>query len=239
MGRPPKVREKWMPRIKGYMATCRIARPNPIKPTVKGALAYFAENYRGQGPPSESQTRRLLSLPENTDAKTEDLLEFSFFRWPESMVPSGLPWDASQSALELLRYHYKMSLPRPEVRVVKWFYWITRAAPDLKIEGRWYFALCYSIAETEPRPSVVAKKIEDVEKYLIKGGPFPQLLLGYPHSHTFDVLTGGATPAASWWPPEQEETDANKRPVVFLGETIDLSELFNGKKEEAHGETQS
>jgi hypothetical protein len=87
-------------------------------------------------------------------------IEYRSFSWPESMGTPDLPWEASESALELLEVHRKANpflrhlesqpeLPfadngrqplgmrwghRPSVRLTRWYWRVTQAARDLPAE---------------------------------------------------------------------------------------------------------
>lgn len=82
----------------------------------------------------------------------EEQGQYQFFRWPESMEMGLLPWEASSAALELMEVHRsvdpekrlqeKSGRPlesrytgwrRPSVRLARWFWHLTQAAPDLPV----------------------------------------------------------------------------------------------------------
>ncbi len=77
----------------------------PSEPTVKGRVA--AQRKKGS----------YLRLPETP------------FRWPESMGDE-LPWEASSTVLELVRYRDSEGLPGPSHRLAVWFWHVRQACPD-------------------------------------------------------------------------------------------------------------
>jgi hypothetical protein len=94
------------------------------------------------------------------------------FGWPESMEAGLLPWEASAAALELLAIrrdidrfaHYRQAaregpltaldlpLGRPSLRLTRWFWRVTQAAPDLpgqSMDVKWP----QELEETPPLPA--------------------------------------------------------------------------------------
>jgi hypothetical protein len=67
-----------------------------------------------------------------------DRAEYRVFYWPESMESEDLPWEASSSALELLHFHdSRVGIrERPLVRLVRWFWRVSQAAPGCPIYAR-------------------------------------------------------------------------------------------------------
>jgi hypothetical protein len=66
--------------------------------------------------------------------------QFALVRWPETWLAGALPWESSQSILELLRYRDQRQVERPTVRVATWFWRVTLAAPSERVDRRAYFA---------------------------------------------------------------------------------------------------
>lgn len=68
--------------------------------------------------------------------------------WPESFQRSDLPWEASGAVLELLRLWQPDSpSTRPSVRLARWFWYITQAAPDRSDFERRHYAGWLAAAE--------------------------------------------------------------------------------------------
>lgn len=59
----------------------------------------------------------------------KEAADYRSFDWPRSMGSPDLPWEAGATALELLRLTADDRV-RPTVRVAKWFWRVTLAAPD-------------------------------------------------------------------------------------------------------------
>ena len=122
---------------------------------------------------------------------------YLYLRWPESMETGLLPWEASAAALELLDVRRKVDpffrsveahsgkplgswgirWGRVSVRLARWFWHISQAAPDLPaisgvskfplfidIPGRYDLAVI--LAEWEARASVPQEGRDAVEVYL-------------------------------------------------------------------------
>jgi hypothetical protein len=100
-------------------------------------------------------------LPENVKAGHKD------FCWPESMEAGLLPWEAGAAALELLGIQrgqdlllsprgLGLAIGRPSVRLARWFWRVTQAAPDLPAflqefeerPGRYYVAMALAVRES-------------------------------------------------------------------------------------------
>jgi hypothetical protein len=64
-----------------------------------------------------------------TDAQRRD---YRSFYWPESMIRGDLPWEASIAALELLLFLDCNGVrERPPIRLVKWYWYVQTASPDM------------------------------------------------------------------------------------------------------------
>lgn len=64
--------------------------------------------------------------------KEDQLREYRHFYWPESMKRGDLPWEASAAALELLMFlDYNGVRARPSVLLVKWYWRVRAASPDM------------------------------------------------------------------------------------------------------------
>jgi len=59
-------------------------------------------------------------------------VQYQRFYWPESMQGNALPWEASAAALELLLFlDYNGVRERPPIRLVKWYWRVRQASPDM------------------------------------------------------------------------------------------------------------
>jgi hypothetical protein len=85
--------------------------------------------------PSYTTVRKLYRL--FAQLAPAEQLDYRLFRWPDSMLRGALPWEAASAGLELLRFCYEMKQGRPSVRMVKWFWRLRLAAPDLPPSYAW------------------------------------------------------------------------------------------------------
>lgn len=56
--------------------------------------------------------------------------------WPEAMLLGLLPWEAAPIVLDLLRWRDGLGRGRPSVRLARWFWRVSLAAPDLSLGER-------------------------------------------------------------------------------------------------------
>ena len=97
---------------------------------------------------------------------------YRLFHWPECMESGLIPWEASKSALELLG-HLQRQGKRPLVRVVRWYWRISQAAPSEPWGERARAARYLAGMETVGRLSREAA--EPVEQWLAGVAPLPQM----------------------------------------------------------------
>jgi hypothetical protein len=147
-----RIRDQWEPLVKSIVADNQKWGPR----RVLGELRNRAET---QGLASDYPSERTIQRIKD-DITPEEIIEYRSFHWPESMGRSGLPWEASESALELLEVHREANpfmrylesqaeLPfadngrqplgmrwghRPTVRLARWYWRVTQAARDLPAE---------------------------------------------------------------------------------------------------------
>jgi hypothetical protein len=110
--------------------------------------------------PSERWIRR--EQAEFRQAAEEARRPYREFHWPETFERADLPWEAQPAALELMRVwsrgpRLEMVSPdarrrlspaaRPSVRLVRWFWRITQAAPDASAFERRHIAGWLAAAE--------------------------------------------------------------------------------------------
>ena len=69
-------------------------------------------------------------------------VQYQRFYWPESMQGGALPWEASTAALELLMFLDCNGVrTRPPIRLVKWYWIVTRASCDMSRDARFGIAV--------------------------------------------------------------------------------------------------
>lgn len=86
----------------------------------------------------------------------DDQRRYGVACWPDSMESEVLEWDASKTTLELQAFLYEcIKLPsiRAPVRLARWFWRVTQAAPDAPIFDRVQIALQFSAWELRGRPN--------------------------------------------------------------------------------------
>jgi hypothetical protein len=112
---------------------------------IHAAISAEAEERGDKDCPSDRQVRRILlelkALPE------EERRQNGLFSWPRSMELGGLPWEASSSALRLLRWRDERGLGRPTVRHAKWYWRLLLAAPGLDEGDAHHYAATLATVE--------------------------------------------------------------------------------------------
>ena len=125
----PKTDTYWENRIR----TLAEQGKNPAA-IVREFAMEAAEGHGRNDWPSERTIRRICDR--HNKSSHEERRQYSLFRWPDSMEAAGLPWEASPSALALLRQLHSDREPRPTVGVVRWFWRVCLATPNLdRIRG--------------------------------------------------------------------------------------------------------
>ena len=82
-----------------------------------------------------------------------DRAQYREFYWPESMEGGDLPWEASESALELLFFLDQLGFrPRPPLRFVTWFWRVSTAAPNMLMKLRVLAAMWLAVKEVGYKP---------------------------------------------------------------------------------------
>lgn len=73
-----------------------------------------------------------------TTVPEEQRKQYQIARWPDSMISGELPWEASAALLELLGHQRRHLGPRvaSPIRLARWFWRVTQAAPDAPIISR-------------------------------------------------------------------------------------------------------
>jgi len=105
----------------------------------------FEEEQGGMGHWPAARTIRRILDEEWSKLTPDQRREYEYFRWPESMEDGSLPWEASAAGLELLRAFSR--LRRPPVRLARWFWRVTQAAPGAGIPARLQAAAQLAIEE--------------------------------------------------------------------------------------------
>jgi hypothetical protein len=63
--------------------------------------------------------------------------QYRLFQWPESMIQGDLPWEASRASLELRAFLDVLGIrTSPPLSLVKWFWRVTLADPQARIDLR-------------------------------------------------------------------------------------------------------
>ena len=153
---PAKKDRYWVERvlsIKGQNETWGQER-------IERALDKEAEEKNLTGSPSTATIGRILRREWKT-LSPEKKAQYRLCYWPESMERGDLPWDASASALELLG----LRSWRHTIRVAKWFWRVSMAAPDLSAEQRLDLAMWFVSREAGGRYET-EEIIRGVEGYL-------------------------------------------------------------------------
>ena len=96
--------------------------------------------------PSESTLGRIVTEFRRTDPA--ERRNYQRFRWPESLGADDLPWEASRSLLDLLAYLDAHAKPRPPIRLARWYWRVTLAAPDASIPERLWNAVSLASQES-------------------------------------------------------------------------------------------
>ena len=93
----------------------------------------------------------------------EQRQQYEPFRWPDSMLIAGTPWEASPVVLELLRQGHKA----PTVGFMKWYWRVHLAAPDLPIQDK--KSAADQMNDREPNPELFRVQMRAIETYLACG----------------------------------------------------------------------
>lgn len=128
------------------------------------ALMLHAESRKSRGGKTPSARTVGRIRQEFWKLPAEEQQQYGLFCWPDSMDNGALPWEAASAAFELLQRAHQDERP-PPVRLVRWFWRITLAAPDADFSLRLPFAQCMAAAEVLGGP-VGAKVQRWVESYL-------------------------------------------------------------------------
>jgi hypothetical protein len=148
-GRSDKTRNPPMPRPRTdatyveQIATLAAEGHKP--PAIFRAVQEAAERAGRDDYPSERTIRRIYEARKLEPMQTQR--EAALFRWPQSMEEGALPWEASRAALDLLRHMDERGFGRPTVRLVKWYWRVVMAAPQIKTEDAYAGAAFLSTRE--------------------------------------------------------------------------------------------
>ncbi len=137
MGRPP-VDKAW----REFAFGCWSDVPRPTVTQVHAlAVAKAKSEKRGDCPSPRTFARWRKEFGELTDDARTGYLKVS---WPYSFAAGLLPWESASAVLELMYLGREMGRP-PSVRMGRWYWRVTLAAPDMPPEIRRTLAenLCY------------------------------------------------------------------------------------------------
>jgi hypothetical protein len=128
-----RIRDAWEPMVKQIIADMG-PRTGPTR--IRKRLIQWADEMRKRGDhvstdyPSERTIQRIKE-----DLTDDELQEYRRFTWPKSME-YALPWEASNAALELLAYLHVLGAGRPSIRIVRWFWRVSQALPNARLDQR-------------------------------------------------------------------------------------------------------
>ena len=130
------------------------------------AIAVAIERIAGEknwkvDPPSVRTVRRFYQEHMNQDP--EQRQQFEPFRWPDSMLTAGIPWEASPAVLELLWWGNNGLT----VGFMKWYWRVHLAALDLPIQDKQFAA--DQMNDREPNPELFRVQMRAIETYLACG----------------------------------------------------------------------
>jgi hypothetical protein len=155
----PKTDQFWVQRI--YEA--RANGPQITSKQIEAALQAEGERVGKRGWPTERTIRNLVKGFEQLSESEQ--VAYRYFSWPASMGTADLPWEASETCLELLRSY---PTARPRVGLVKWYWRLSQALPRASFEIRSTLAGQMDFAE---RHGVLAMAGESVGKALVDQDP--------------------------------------------------------------------
>lgn len=138
----------WTERIKSTKAN----NPKWGAKRIERQLLAEGERWGRTGVPSDRTVGRILKRVWE-GLSEEERAPYRSFYWPESMERGDLPWEASESALELLSYFDSGGKlrARPPIRFVKWFWRVSQAGPGGDIAGRVASAVVLTLNELTGR----------------------------------------------------------------------------------------
>lgn len=96
--------------------------------------------------PSDSTVGRIMT--EFRRADPAQRRDYERFHWPESLGADDLPWEAGRALLDLLAYLDAHAKPRPPIRLARWYWRLTLAAPDASIPERLSHAISLASEES-------------------------------------------------------------------------------------------
>ena len=163
-----RIRDEWEPMVMEIIADLGPRTgPTPILRELKDRVERLRKSGE-QFPNDYPSTRTIQRIKE--DITPKELREYESFRWPESMKAGSLPWEASAATLELLGYWRRQSHRRTSVRLARWHWYATQAAPDLPIllpeplSGR--LAIALLLSDWELRENTPQSDKDAIEAYL-------------------------------------------------------------------------
>ncbi len=141
---PRKPTDKyWVSQVYAMVANNPSATANSIAQRLETVAL---ENKRQDWPSPRTVSRLMENFRQ---LPPEERASYSKVRWPETMQAGLLPWEASQSTLELVKHHHRWGV-RPLVIHARWFHYVSLAAPDAPFWMRfWSMA---ELAALELRP---------------------------------------------------------------------------------------
>ena len=141
----PRTSDYWRHRVFGLLA----------QPRTQTAIQAHFDSEGAPDRPSYGTIKRLAAEWRVLPDKEKEL--YRTFFWPQAMVQEALPWEATPYALELLREFYDSTGLRPQIRVVRWFYRVSLAAPEMHHTGRLVWAAVLAVIEARQDLNVVTR----------------------------------------------------------------------------------
>jgi len=128
---PAAIEEYWQHRVRVLTEN----EPRLSARAMAGRLEQEAAKLNRSDSPSERWIRK--EQVEFRSRQAAERAPYRQFAWPGSMDTGDLPWEASASALELLRLFRPYETgQRPTIALARWFWRITQAAPDAPVVMR-------------------------------------------------------------------------------------------------------
>ena len=124
--------------------------------------------------PGEKTVRKYFT--EFDDLSAEEQEQYRAVHWPESFARGLLPWEASESVLELMSHSTESEtgdLVRPSIRWASWYWRITQALPDWPAAARRYLLFRFGCIELLPVFSASGSRrpdqpFRDLEAFILK-----------------------------------------------------------------------
>jgi len=158
MPRKPVLQDFWSPYVYELLANEPELNNRDIADRLSQKMTHDPERFIAA--PEVPSERTIARIRQN--APLEEVREYRYFRWPESMGTPDLPWGAAPVCLWLLREFQALAAAvpghvseRPTNRLAKWFWRVWQAAPTSDFTSmpdanfKWRWDLAVTLASTE------------------------------------------------------------------------------------------